>query len=309
MRKLFLLIPALVLALVTKADVISINNSSANALQAALNSAPTGSIIEMAGGIYAESGNYLAFTGKELTVRAAEGQEVIIQTVCPVRLKEGAKAEFINVKFDCSTIGNYDYVIVPADDTDNKRVVLTGCEFYGWNKNKAMIEATSARRLASITIDNCYFHNCLKSVVFVENTGSIDLSITNSTFANITTDASEFSAGVIDSRATSGSILVDHCTFYNVEAMSTGYAAIGKVSLASGAVVSNCIFALSAPGAATNRTIRDHVAANNCLVYNYTTDSNYGMQSDVTKTNCAIGDPLFANAASGDFHGTVVTTE
>lgn len=300
MKKLFLFLPALLLSLLANAAVININNSTPNAVQAALNSAASGDEIVMAAGIYEESGNYLAFTGKELTVRATEGAEVIIKTVCPVRLKEGAKAEFINIKFDCSTIGSYDYVIVAADDTENKRVVLTGCEFYGWAKEKAMIEATSSRRLDAITINNCYFHDCMKSVVFVENTGYNDLSITNSTFANITT-SENFSAGVIDSRATSGSLLVDHCTFYNVEAMNTDYAAIGKVQLPSGAVVSNCIFALSAPGASSNRTIRDVVAANNCLVYNYTSDSGYGMQGNVTKTGCFIADPLFTDAANGDF--------
>ena len=301
MKKLFTFFAAMLVALAVNAKVIKITNDPANSLQSALNSASTGDIIEMAAGTYSESGNYLAFTGKEVTVRAAEGAEVIIQTVCPVRLKEGAKAEFINVKFDCSTIGSYDYVIVAADDTDNKRVVLTGCDFYGWTKEKAMIEATSSRRLAAITIDSCTFYNCMKSVVFVENTGSIDLSITNSTFANITTSSS-FSAGVIDSRATAGSVRVDHCTFYNVEAMNTDYAAIGKIKLPSGAVVSNCIFALSAPGASTNRTIRDKVTAKNCLVYNYTTDSHYGMQGDVTKVDCIIDqDPLFADAANNNF--------
>ena len=285
------------------ANVINITPTSphsSNNLRQAIDAAQTGDIIEMAAGTYPESGDYLAFTGKEVTVRAAAGAEVIIQTVCPVRLKEGAKAEFINVKFDCSTIGSYDYVIVAADDTENKRVVLTGCEFYGWTKEKAMIEATSSRRLDAITIDNCYFHDCMKSVVFVENTGYNDLSITNSTFANITTSAN-FDAGVIDSRATSGSFLVDHCTFYNVEAKNTDFAAIGKVKLPSGAVVSNCIFALSASGASSNRTIRDKVTATNCLVYNYTTDSGYGMQSNVTKNNCFIADPLFNDLANNKY--------
>lgn len=309
-KKSLLLIPLFLFSLVATTAAITIDNSTANALQTALNNAASVDEIVMDAGIYEESGNYLAFTGKDITVRAAEGAEVIIKTVCPVRLKEGAKAEFVNIKFDCSTIGSYDYVIVAADDTDNKRVVLTGCEFYGWAKEKAMIEATSSRRLDAITINNCYFHDCMKSVVFVENTGYNDLSITNSTFANITTSAS-FDAGVIDSRATSGSFLVDHCTFYNVEAKSTDYAAIGKIKLPSGAVVSNCIFALSAPGASSNRTIRDVVAANNCLVYNYTTDSGYGMQGNVTKTNCTIGDPLFTDAANGDFSfaGNWVTME
>lgn len=310
MKKLFFFIPALLLSLLANAAVININNSTPNAVQAALNSAASGDEIVMAAGIYEESGDYLAFTGKELTVRAAEGAEVIIKTVCPVRLKEGAKAEFINVKFDCSTIGSYDYVIVAADDTDNKRVVLTGCEFYGWAKEKAMIEATSSRRLDAITINNCYFHDCMKSVVFVENTGYNDLSITNSTFANITTSAS-FDAGVIDSRATSGSFLVDHCTFYNVEAKSTDYAAIGKIKLPSGAVVSNCIFALPT-STADQRAIRDVATANNCLTFNYTKDSNWGIHGDVTKNNCIKEqDPLFTDAANGDFSfaGNWVTME
>jgi hypothetical protein len=49
------------------------------------------------------------------------------------------------------------------------------------------------------------------------------------------------------------------------------------------------------------RTIRDAVTANNCLVYNYSGDSGYGMQSNVTKNNCFIADPLFTDAANGDF--------
>lgn len=299
MKKLFFFIPALLLSLLANAAVININNSTPNAVQAALNSAASGDEIVMAAGIYEESGNYLAFTGKELTVRAAEGAEVIIKTVCPVRLKEGAKAEFINIKFDCSTIGSYEQVIVAADDTDNKRVILTGCEFYGWEKNKAMIQATSSRRLAAVTINNCYFHNCMKSVVFIENTNAIDLSITNSTFANISTDASSFWAGVIDSRATTGSILVDHCTFYNVQAMSTDYAAIGKCDT-PGTIVSNCIFAM--PTAVDGvRAIRDVAQANNCLTFNYLKDSGKGIHDDVTKNNCIFADPLFTDAANGDF--------
>lgn len=299
MRKILSLCAAMLVAYVANAAVINIDNTTSNALQAALNSAATGDIIEMAAGTYEESGNYLAFTGKELTVRAAEGAEVIIKTVCPVRLKESAKAEFINVKFDCSTIGSYEQVIVAADESANKRVVLTGCEFYGWAKNKAMIQATSSRGLAAITIDKCYFHDCMKSVVFVENTGAIDLSITNSTFANISTDAESFWAGVIDSRATSGSLLVDHCTFYNVQAMNTDYAAVGKVAT-PGAIVSNSIFTMpsSVDGV---RAIRDVSEAKNCLTYNYIKDGG-GIHSSVTKTNCVLNqDPLFVDAANGNF--------
>ena len=289
----------MVFALATNAAVINIDATTANSLRTAINGAATGDVIVMAAGTYNESGDYLAFTGKELIVRAAEDADVIIKTVCPVRLKEGAKAEFVNVKFDCSTIGAYDYVIVAADDSDNKRVVLNGCEFYGWEKNKAMIEATSSRRLAEITINNCYFHDCMKSVVFIENTGSINLNITNSTFANIATNTESFWAGVIDSRAASGSVLVDHCTFYNVKAMNTDYAAIGKIAT-PGAVVSNSIFMLPVAEDGV-RAIRDVSEAKNCLTYNYIKDGG-GIHGDVTKTNCLLNqDPLFVDAANGNF--------
>ncbi len=299
MKKLFSYFAAMLVAVAANAAVINIDPSTDNAIQGALNSAASGDEIVLAAGTYNESGNYLAFTGKELTVRAAEGAEVIIKTVCPVRLKEGAKAEFVNVKFDCSTIGSYEYVIVAADDTENKRVVLKGCEFYGWEKNKAMIEATSERRLASVTIDGCYFHNCMKSVVFIENTGSIDLSIKNSTFANISTNTESFWAGVIDSRATAGSILVDHCTFYNVQPMNTDYGAIGKVAT-PGAVVSNCIFMM--PEAVDGvRAIRDVSAATNCITFNYLKDSGTGIHSSVTKNNCTQVDPKFVDAANGNY--------
>lgn len=307
MRKLFLLIPAFLLSVAVNAAVININTGTADALRKALNSAMDGDIIEMAAGTYVESNeNFISFTGKHLTVRAAGSAEVIIQPQVPITVSAGGCAHFQNVKIDASHLNDiqswYEHIIYATDATANNRIVLEGCEIYNFTLNKSLIYCSSSNTLDALTINNCYFHNINKSCVFIENTSnSIAISITNSTFANITTDAGSYSAGVIDTRATSGSFLVDHCTFYNVEAMNTDYAAIGKIKLASGATVSNCIFALSASGAATNRTIRDKVTATNCLVYNYTTDSNYGMQSDVTKTGCFIANPLFTDAANGDF--------
>ena len=307
MKKLFLLIPALVLSLITNAAVININTETADALRVALYNANDGDEIVMAPGTYVESNeNFIAFTGKNITVRAEEGAEVIIQPKVPITVANGGCAHLQNVKIDASRLLEladwYEHVIYATDAAANNRIILEGCEIYGFALNKSLISCPSASALDELTINNCYFHNINKSCVFIENTSNaIAINITNSTFANITTVEGSYYAGVIDTRATSGSFLVDHCTFYNVEAMNTDYAAIGKMKLASGAIVSNCIFALSAPGASSNRTIRDVVAANNCLVYNYSTDGGYGMQSNVTKTGCFIADPLFADAANGDF--------
>lgn len=310
MKKIFLLIPVLAFALMTKADVISITPTSPyddhDNLRLALHYANDGDIIEMGGGTYVESNeNFIAVTGKVVTVRAAAGENVLIQPQVPITVSGGGKAEFQGVKIDASRLHDlqtwYEHIIYATDATANNRIVLEGCEIYGFSLNKSLIYCATDCALDELTINNCYFHNIHKSCVFIANTTNpIDVTITNSTFANITTE-SGYSAGVIDSRAASGSFLVDHCTFYDVEAMNTDYAAIGKVGLASGAVVSNCIFALSASGASSNRTIRDKVAANNCLVYNYTADSGYGMQSNVTKTNCVIADPLFNDLANNKY--------
>lgn len=305
MKKLFLFLPALLLSLLANAAVININTGTTDALRKALNSAASGDIIEMAAGTYVESPeNWIAFTNKNVTVRAAEGAEVILQPQVSIRLKEGATAEFIGIKFDCghlSDVNSYSDVIFPADATDGKNIILRNCEFYGWTQNNAIIYSASSNTLNSLIIDNCYFHDVTKSCVFLENTtNAIDVQISNSTFANITTVTGSYYAGVIDVRSTTGSLTVDHCTFYNVQAMSTSYAAIGKVGSGTTAVVSNCIFAM--PTSTSDvRTIRDAVTANNCLVFNYSSDSGYGMQSNVTKNNCTIADPLFTDAANGDF--------
>ncbi len=307
MKKIFSLFVAVLLAFVANAgNVIDINNGTPDALRKALESAGDGDEIVMAEGTYVESPeNYLAFTGKSITVRAAEGAEVILQPKVPVRLKAGATAKFVNIKFDCGhlcDVNSYENLIVPADENlDGKTVILDGCEFYGWTQNAAIIRSTTSRVLGTVNVNNCYIHNINKSFIFLEQTAEANVKVTNSTFANVSTE-SGYSAGVIDVRATAGSLLVDHCTFYDVLAMNTDYAAVGKVKTPT-AVVSNCIFALSAPGASSVRAIRDAVNANNVLVYNYTTDSNWGMQGNVVRNDKCINDkdPKFKDAANGDF--------
>ena len=304
MKKIFTFIAAMLVAFAANAATININTSTADALRLALNSVVDGDEIVMAAGTYVESNsNYIAFTGKHVTVKAADGAEVIIQPKVPVTLAEGATAEFRNVKFDVSHLNDlatwYEHLIYPSDANENN-IILDGCEFYNFNINKSMIYCSSSNRLASISINNCYFHNIMKSVLFVENTTAMNVSITNSTFANISTNTESYWAGVIDVRAAGSEFLVDHCTFYNVLAMNTDYAAVGKSSITNG-VVSNCIFMLPESQDAI-RAIRGVKAANNCLTYNYSYDSGYGIHSSVAKNNCIKGqNPLFADAANGDF--------
>lgn len=305
MRKIFLLIPALVLALAMSAEVIQINTGTSDALRKALNNAQSGDIIEMAAGTYVESPeNYIAFNGKHVTVRAAEGAEVIVKPHVPIVLSEGARAEIKGIKIDASELSSvnpYSHLIYPSDGADNNRLILDGCEVYGYTDGKAIIASRSSNKLDSLIINNCKFYNhTTRSCVFLENTENIGLIVTNSTFYNISTGTASFGAGIIDNRSTTAKVRVDHCTFYNVEVQNTDYAAIGQIKT-SDAIVSNCIFMMP-----TNvdgvRAIRDVATANNCLTYNYIKDSNWGIHSSVAKSNCIKEqDPLFADAANGDF--------
>ena len=306
MKKLFLLIPALVLALVTNAaNVTNIDNGTPDALRLALHYASDGDVIVMAGGVYEESNsNYIAFDAKNVTVKAADGANVIIKPHVPLTVSGGARAEIQGVKIDASelcSLDSYSHLMYATDDADNNRLILDGCEIYGYTVGKAVIACRSSYKLDSLIINNCKFYNhTTRSCVFLENTENKGLIVTNSTFYNIATGTESFGAGIIDDRNPAAKVRVDHCTFYNVVAQNTDYAAVGKIAISDG-IVSNCIFAM--PTSTDNlRAIRGVAQANNCLTYNYTYDSNWGIHSSVTKTNCIQQqDPLFADAANGDF--------
>ena len=305
MKKFLSIFAAMFAAVALNAAVINIDTSSADALRHALNDANDGDEIVMAEGLYVESnGNYIAFDGKHVTVKAAEGANVIIQPQVPITIAEGGTAHFVGVKFDASHLNDladwYEHLIYPADGGYANHIILEGCEFYGFNINKSMIHCSESNQLASISINNCYFHNCKKSILFIQNeANSVDVSVTNSTFANIETEASSYYAGVLDSRAPAGAFVVDHCTFYNVQVMNTDYAAVGKVK-SSVSTVANSIFML--PVAQDGiRAIRDVANAINCITFNYSKDSGTGIHSSVAKTNCDQVDPAFVDPDNGNF--------
>jgi len=304
MRKIFSFFAALVFTLAANAAVINITNETPDALRLALNGASDGDEIVMAAGTYVESnGDYIAFDGKAVTVKAAEGAEVLIQPQVPITISNGALAKFENIKFDASRLVElatwYEHLIYATDASANNRLIMEGCELYGFNLNKSAIYCSSANTLDAVTINNCYIHDCMKSILFVENTANaINVQVTNSTFANISTNTESYWAGVMDVRASGATLTVDHCTFYNVIPMNTDYSCVSKITLANG-TVSNCIFML--PTAQDGIRAMRGVTANNCITFNYLKDSGTGIHSSVTQTNCVQVDPLFVDAANGNF--------
>lgn len=310
MRKFLSLFTAALLALSVNAALIQIDNTTADALRLALNNAGNGDVIEMAAGTYVESnGDFIAFTGKDVTVKAAEGAEVILQPQVSITIAEGGCAHFQNIKIDASRIHDlatwYEHVIYAADANANNRLIMEGCEVYGFGLNNALIFSAAANNMASVVINNCYFHNIRKSCLYFENPGMATLTVTNSTFANITLedgDAGSYYAGNIFTKAdlTAVNVLVDHCTFYNVNCMNTDYGAV-KVKGAAPAVVSNCLFMMPASYSGGRAVYNTAGTISNCITYNYAKDSNTGLHSGPTITACSQADPLFVDAANGNF--------
>lgn len=307
MKKIFFFLAAMALAITANAKVTTISPDAENdALRLAVHYAEDGDIIEMTEGTYVQCNNsYVAFDGKSVTVKAAEGANVVLQLQVPITLANGGKATLQGIKIDASRLTEladwYEHVIYPTDATEGKELVMDGCELYGFNINKSAIYSSSSNTLALCDVKNCYFHDNMKSCFFFEGSSIAELSVVNSTFANIATDDSGYYAGIIDVRNAAAKVTVDHCTFYNCLLMNTDYAAVTmKGPQAANVVISNNIFML--PEAIDgHRAIRESVEATNCMTFNYVKD-NGGIHSSVTKTNCQLNvDPKFVDAANGDF--------
>ena len=296
MKKLFLFFAAVLTALAVNAAI----DPGTGTLKAAIQAANDNDVIELNAGTYIESSSIDIY--KNLTIKAADmANPPVVQAVALGISGDaaGVRVKFEGIKFDAQNVNDHLFFSYDATNAGNV-LILEGCELYDYTPNSALIHCGGSEKLDSCIVNNCYFHNINKSCMFFENTGMVGLIVTNSTFANITTTTGSYYAGVIDFRGTAGKFRVDQCTFYNVQVMNTDYAAVGKVK-SSDAIVSNSIFVL--PTATDGvRAIRDVKEAKNCFTYNYLKDSNWGIHSDVTKTECHNDlDPGFADAPNGDF--------
>jgi hypothetical protein len=277
----------------THVATVNITADATNSLKAAIDAALPGDVIILAAGTYEESENISL--DKEITIKAADGASPVVKPVGVFALGNAADVTIQNIKFDGSdqTASNFIYAL----DATNNSLTIDGCEFYSFEN--AVISATDSKLISTCTVNRCYFYNNTNSCICLKNTAEADLTVTNSTFANI--NASSVSAGIVESKTSAGKVKADHCTFYNCPVSSTGYAAIKFES--SDITVSNNIIVM--PTSTDNiRAIHlpDGKEVKNCLTYGYTYDSKSGIRYGVTQTACLPNtDPYFTDAASGDF--------
>lgn len=312
MKKLFLLIPALVISMMMSATIHEIGPGNPETvvndlLVAKLQSSAVvdGDVIELKDGIYSEYSNYLYFD-KSVEVRAAEGAHPIVEVECYIKIGENAPGKNITIrgiKFDASK----------QDATGNQsssyshfiRVYSAGtldfedCKFYGCTNQ--VIEVESSSSVANLIVNNCYFRNITNTCIYNQNTAASNMTITNSTFANI--DATGVSAGIIDTKAATGTVVVDHCTFYDCKAKNTDYGVIGhNGSFTSDFTVSNSIFAWATMYDKRATYLPSGTSVSNCLTYNTNKDTDkWGHHSGPTFSNCMLQDPLFNDLANNKY--------
>lgn len=307
MKKIFLLIPVLALSLlVNAANKTTIDNTSADALRLALYYSSEGDTIVMAGGTYVESkSDYIAWKRSNVVI-AEKGETVIIKPHVSFRVRNGARAELIGVKIDASELtneGNYEDIFQAGDANEGNRLIIEGCEIYG-NVAKTMVRCASDKKLDSLIINNCYIHNNAEATLRLQSTSLKGVVITNTTIANVANGGSFWCAPIdISSSAADAKVIVDHCTFYHNTSISSSYADVTvgvDGSATSDVTITNCIFAQpeSYSGSRAINLVNGGIVRN-CLTFNYTKSTN-GIQG-ATVENCIAVDPLFTDAAHGDY--------
>ena len=297
MKKIFSLCATLIAALAMNATEIQVNPGNGT-LRAAYNAATAGDVLILAGGVYNE-GEQLSLD-KDITIQAAEGAQPEIAIRWYSQLINGAKVTFKGVKFDGALYENATDGKVGASDhcfrsysasTGEETLTLIDCEICNF-PGYIIYAQKSARRMYSCTMKNCYFHDNVKSVVYVETAPGAseplplsEVYAENSTFVGPGAGYKAIDLKNDGTEKADAKLRIDHCTFYNFGPV--------RSEKSTDAIINNSIFAFPTEGA-TATTLYAGAEINNCLTF------NMSHHEGPTVTGGIEADPLFADAANGD---------
>jgi hypothetical protein len=302
MRKLFFLIPAMLLAMMANATIFEIDpgynpdyESTTGNIQHTIGSNITaaGDTIVLRDGIYVE--NYSINIEKPVVIMADKGARPIVQAASYFSVRANTKV--IGVTF----IGTGEYAFHVNNSTP-KSLVFEDCEFTGYSKY-VITGSSSKTDLDSCVINNCYFHDNGRGAVQFESSSSREdgqnsceyLKVTNTTITNI----SALNGSVIDLRNKGNviegtdSLLVDHVTIYNWTGGSNG-AIMGYKTKHIG--IYNTIIAQPSSGSYDVYCYGGYVKN---ILTNNTTHKDWNPLP--TFVNDMTGDPLFVDAANGNY--------
>lgn len=296
MRKLFMFCAAMLMALAVNAATVQVS-AGTNTLRTAITDAAAGDILELVDGIFYEEGNF-DFT-KSLTIRAAENAHPIVANRYYFRIEGGAQVTFQGIEFDGSiwvnssgsVVGASDHCMCPYNSATGTEVItVENCKFHGYSNGYIFYTQRNSRKWHALIARNCAFHNnqrCIGIIYESSSANSCDsVVVENCTFESITGNY----APIYVANGNTTKLSVDHCTFYN-----NAYHCINVGESVTNTAISNCIFANGAESTRYSATCLAGTISN-CLSFN-----TAGFYEGPTITACITGDPLFVDAANGDF--------
>lgn len=215
MRKLFVFISALMLAVTASAADQYPDPSVSNSLSVAVNNVGEGETIWLDDATpyvnhYASKGgdDYTILQGgKHITIRAIAGKSPVIKYEVPFRVIEAVNAKFIGVKFDGTDLSHYSNYFHFYDAADNV-LEFEDCEFTAISKYIFHIQTD--KKVAALVLKNCNLHDNTNRGILNEGTIT-ELQLKDSEFKNFTNYSilDNYTSAVI------GSIHVDGCEFAN----------------------------------------------------------------------------------------------
>ncbi len=264
-------------------------------------SASSGDIIELItdGGLYIETA-MLTVTDKQITIRAKSGLVTKPIWACTAASDYGGLMEvYASVTVDGiimdgtgSTPATVNGIITKGTAGDYN-ITVKNSTF----KNFATaIYGSSGAQVDSVTISNCIFQDLSKyGIIIYTSNASIPgpgcakhITISNSTFSNIATMAIQVEANDYVLGTALGDdpvVTIDHVTFYNTPRVYTHYCNFTTIR--------NCIFST---GTNSYYIYGNQTTCQNSLYWNAPPSFH-----TAATTNIINADPLFANAANGDF--------
>ncbi|MBQ4393829.1 MAG: DUF5123 domain-containing protein [Paludibacteraceae bacterium] len=292
MKKIFAFFAAMLVACAVNATETQLNPGS-GVLYGAVAAASAGDVLVLADGVYEEP--EVVNLDKNITIKAADGAHPIVAQQYYMKLLSSAQVTFIGIKFDGGLYKNgqgaNDHCIRPYDDSNDKALTLIDCEFCNW-KSYILYPQRSNRRMQSMTLNGCYFHDNAKGAIYVETAPAATdplplavLNVTNTTFSG-TPSYKPIDLKNSGSETADAQLRVDHCTFYNCGTL--------RSEKSTDVIINNSIFAAPEGASYTATTLYAGAVINNCLTF------NVAFNSAPTQNACIVGDPLFRDAASGD---------
>ncbi len=341
MKKLFLLIPALVLTIAMYAKEINVSSGTSNIIHYTIADSGTedGDVL-----VLTDAGPYISTAGtddytklvKNLTIKAADGIEPVVKLEVPFRSTGGKTVKFIGITFDGTSLTSYDFYFRFYDDADNN-LEFEDCEFK--NISKYIFDVYTGKKANSLKLTNCDLHdNSSRGILNRGTLTSLEINggqiynftgypvldnYDGATLGDVNINGTEFynnAKDIISGTATShaNSCTINNCYFHNNARSAVYFAAstVEGVETCDAVIVRNSTFANNDLSASSRSVIEVQnyggteaanieVTVDHCTFYNNSTvNYDYSCVRSRKSTKVSISNSIFAYPSTIEFYAT-----